>query len=797
MQSTATRAAVSIAVIALAALLFPGTLLGQDQDGQGGETGGAPLPLIAQPMADGAEIDLDGRLDDPAWAAAMPITDFTQQEPVEGGEPSERTEIRVTYDADNLYIGAMLYDDPSGILAFQRERDAFLSTDDRFMWILDTFRDGRTGYFFEINAAGMMGDAVLTSGGGGGGFGGGGRAWDGIWETRTAILDNGWSAEIRIPFRTLNFNPNESSWGINFQRTIRRRNEEILWRGWRRSEGLRSPIFAGELSGLHGMSQGLGLEAVTSAIQNWRNQPNLESAAEVDEHLFPSDVSLDVNYSVTSSLRASLSLNTDFAEVESDQRRVNLTRFPIRLPEQRDFFLEGSGVFSFAPRSGPTPFFSRQIGLNQGQQIPITYGTRLTGQAGPFELGFYQIGTGEHDYTRLDADSIAAEVVPRESFTVARVRRKILEQSAIGVIYTRRATWADPTDPSVDPIDQHTAGIDLDFSTRNFLGDKQLEMEAFIAWNSNPLAASDPDYSDYSFQDLSSHGVRLNYPNDVWTGHISYRQFGDEYDPALGFVNRNNFRRIEPNIGWHPRTPGISWLRKLDFSVQLRELVSLDSDFPGAGAYLLTGVGGVEEREWEFNVLGMDFESGDNIDLTATRTYEYLDFGFNRSVDPQPTSIDPGGYTTWNYRANIRTAGRRRVSLFGNVNWGGFWDGDRIGGFGRISFRPSPAVTLSTNVQYNEVTLPDGSFTASLYELETDWTPSPWVALTSQLQYDDQSELVGFFARLRWIVRPGNDVYLVFSQNWRYDPDDLLDPRRDFVMLSRGASIKANYTYRF
>ncbi|NNF14385.1 MAG: carbohydrate binding family 9 domain-containing protein [Gemmatimonadetes bacterium] len=800
MNPTAIRAAVSIAIFALVALLFPGALLGQQTgEGQGGSSGGAPLPLIANRMAESAEIELDGRLDDPAWTAATPITDFTQQEPVEGGEPTERTEIRVTYDADNLYIGAMLYDDPSGILAFQRERDAFLSTDDRFMWILDTFRDGRTGYFFEINAAGMMGDAVLTGGGGGGGFGGGGRAWDGIWETRTAILDNGWSAEIRIPFRTLNFNPNESSWGINFQRTIRRRNEEILWRGWRRSEGLRSPVFAGELTGLTGMSQGLGLEAVTSAIQNWRNQPNLESTAAVDENQFPSDVSLDVNYSVTSSLRASVSLNTDFAEVESDQRRVNLTRFPIRLPEQRDFFLEGSGVFSFAPRSGPTPFFSRQVGLNQGQQIPITYGTRLTGQAGPFELGFYQIGTGEHDYTRVDADSIASEVVPRESFTVARVRRKLFEQSAIGAIYTRRATWADPRDPSIDPIDQHTAGVDLDFSTRSFLGDKNLEMEAFVAWNSNPLPASDADHVDYSFQDLSSHGLRLSYPNDVWTAHISYRQFGDEYDPAVGFVNRNNFRRIEPNMGWHPRTPGVSWLRKLDFSVQFRELVSLDDDFPGASAYLLTGLGGVEEREWEFNLLGMDFESGDNIDLAATRTYEYLDFGFNpdRSVDPQPTFIDPGGYTTWNYRVNVRTAGRRRVSLFGNLFWGGFWDGDRVGGFGRISFRPSPAVTLSTNVQYNDVTLPDGSFTASLYELETDWTPSPWVAVTSQIQYDDQSELVGLFARLRWIVKPGNDVYLVFSQNWRYDPDDLLDPRRDFVMLSRGASIKANYTYRF
>lgn len=767
------------------------------EEGDGGDP--APVTLVAHRPSGALQIDLDGRLEEAAWRTATPITDFTQQEPVEGGEPSEETEIRVVYDDEALYIGAIIYDDPDGILAYQRERDAPLSTDDRFMWILDTFRDGRTGYFFEINAAGLMGDGVITGAGGGGPGGGGGRggggggggtnkAWDGIWEARTFIRDDGWSAEIRIPFRTLNFNPGQSEWGINFQRTIRRRNEEILWRGFRRSEGLRSPIFAGALTGLEGMSQGKGLEAVASAIQSWRNVPT-----NADPTTYPSDVSLDVNYSLTSSLRASVSWNTDFAEVESDQRRVNLTRFPQRFPEQRDFFLEGSGVFSFAPRSNAEPFYSRKIGLNEGQQIPIIYGTRLTGQAGAYELGFYQIGTAEHDY--FDNSDLVDRTVPRESFTVARVRRKIFEQSAVGAIYTRRATWENPTDPGgIDPIDQHTAGMDLDFNTRHFLGDKNLEMEAFVAWNSNPLAPSDPDYEDLSPGDLSSHGFRVNYPNDIWTGHLSYRQFGDAYDPSLGFVTRNNFRRLEPNIGWSPRTPGISWLRRLDFSVQFREQVSLDRDFPGASPLVLGGVGGVEEREWQFKLLGADFESGDGLDFTATRTYEYLDNTFEPSED---LFVQPGGYSIWEYRFNGRTTGRRRVSFFGGLNWGGYWDGDRQGYSGRVSFRPNPGITVSTNVQYNDITLPDGSFSASLYELQTDWNPSPWVAITSQLQYDDQSEIVGLFARLRWIVKPGNDVYLVFSQNWRYDPLDVLDPQRDFVTLSRGASLKANYTYRF
>ncbi len=785
--------------LCLVLMFVPGRKVAHGQ--QAGEVPGglagpaAPITLEAHRPSTDLEIQLDGRLDETVWLSATPIRDFTQQEPVEGSAPSEDTEIRVVYDADALYIGVMIYDDPDGVLAYQRERDASLGTDDRFMWILDTFLDGRTGYFFEINAAGLMGDGVITGGGGGrggggGGFGGGGtnKAWDGIWEARTQMLPNGWSAEIQIPFRTLNFNPDQSEWGINFQRTIRRRNEEILWRGWRRTESLRNPVFAGRLTGLQGLSQGMGLEAVPSAVQKWNNVPS----DPVDATTFPTNLSLDVNYSLTSSLRASASVNTDFAEVESDQRQVNLTRFSLRFPERRDFFLEGSGVFSFAPRSGPSPFYSRNIGIFEGRQVPITYGTRLTGQAGAFEMGFYQIGTGKEEF--IDPDDLGTTVtIARESFTVARVKRRLFEQSAIGAIYTRRGTSADPT--GFAPITQHTAGVDLDFKTRNFLGNKNVEIEAYYAWNSNPLDASDPEYEPLTNTDLSSHGLRLNYPNDIWTGHVSYRQFGDDYRPAVGFVPRNNFRRIEPRFGWSPRTPGISWLRRLDFSVQFRELVSLDETFPGADPYLLRGVGGVEERQWQFNLFGAEFESGDGFDVQATQTYEYLSSEFEPS---DGIIVDPGGYTIWQYRVFGRTAGRRRVSLFGGVTVGGFWNGDRQSYGGRVSFRPNPGVTLSTNFQYNDVQMPDGDFSVSLYELSTDWNPSPWVAMTGQLQYDNQSEVVGLFARLRWIVRPGNDVYLVYTHNWRYDALDPLDPQnRSLDTLSRGASIKAQYTYRF
>ena len=533
--------------LALGAAVVASPALAQDQQLQNPPDGGAAVVVLeAEPVLPEMDISLDGRVDEASWGRAVPITDFTQQEPVEGGVPSQRTEVRVLFDEDNIYISAILYDDPEGILAYQMQRDAPLMTDDRFMWILDTFNDGRTGYFFEINPNGLMGDGLITGsggggggrGGGGGGWGGGGmnKAWDGIWEARTFRRPDGWSAEIRIPFRTLNFDQDADHWGINFQRTIRRNNEEILWRGWRRIEGLFKPIFAGDVVGIRKdeIQRGYGLELRGSAIGSWRNQPGT-----VEPTTFPRDISLDIDYNITPSLRASASINTDFAEVESDERRVNLTRFPQRFRERRAFFLEGSGVFSFAPRSGPQPFFSRRIGLNAGQEIPIEYGTRMTGQAGAYEIGFYQIGTGQHDYT--DSQGIVQDFT-REQFSVARIKRRIFEQSTIGAIYTRRATSAGiplQGESAVAPNDQHTAGVDLAFNTRNFLGNKNLQLEAFYVWNSNP----DPTVVRTT-TDLSAHGFRLNLPNDIWSGHISYRQFGDDYKPAVGFVARNDFRRV-------------------------------------------------------------------------------------------------------------------------------------------------------------------------------------------------------------------------------------------------------------
>ena len=463
-------------------------------------------PEVRAIRLDGEErILLDGVLSESAWRRAVPVSDFRQQEPGEGAEPTERTEVRVAFDAGSLYIGAMLYDsEPSAIRGYQRRRDAGLGSDDRFMWILDTFLDGRSAYFFEINPQGLLGDGLLRVGSGNSLN----KSWDGIWDARVARHDTGWSAEIRIPFSTLNFSPPPVAWGISFQRTIRRRPEELVWSGWRRNQGLFRPVNAGRLTGLHDLSQGIGLEARPYVSGGARTSGGVADATR--------NTGVDLGYSLTPSLRAAVTVNTDFAETDVDDRQVNLTRFPLFFPERRQFFLEGSGVYSFAPSNGVTPYFSRRVGLADGAAVPITYGARLGGQAGAYDVGFLQVRTGETSTTGA------------EDFTVGRVRRNLFAQSSVGVLYTRRATAEFEGDAAPH---RQTVGLDLDLSTARFLGNKNLQFEAFVLGHT-PGAVDDGTTLD----DRSARGLRLNYPNDIWRAHVSYREIGAAWDPALGFA---------------------------------------------------------------------------------------------------------------------------------------------------------------------------------------------------------------------------------------------------------------------
>lgn len=713
---------------------------------QGLQGPGTGRTVAATRLLPHEEVTLDGRLDEPVWIRAPVAEGFLQLEPVEGQTPTERTEVWVAFDADHLYVGAMLHDsDPSGIIGYERQRDQGLGADDRFMLILDTFLDGRTGYFFETNPAGLMGDGLVQNTGNTRVN----KAWDGIWEAQTARDAGGWSVEIRIPFRTLNFDERSAVWGINFQRTIRRKQEEIVWSGHRRNQGLLRPIHAGRLTGLTDVTQGLGLEVVPYGAAARREEVGVASET-------PLDVGADLNYSVTPSLRASLTVNTDFAETEVDQRRVNLTRFPLFFPEQRAFFLENASVFDFAPLNGVRPYFSRRIGLEENAEraIPIEYGARLAGQAGAFDLGVLHVRTGD------------VETRPSETFTVARVKRNFLAQSSIGFIYTRRTTGPDP-DQAVAP-DRHTLGTDLDLFTSKFLGDKNLQLQAFYVWH------TDPEPGDTSSAaDRSSRGFRVNYPNDVWQMHLSYREFGDAWDPAVGFVRRRGFRRANPVVTFSPRPDWLARVRNLEFRAYYEHLTDLDNR-------LLT-------RETGLTLLGVNYDSGDDFNIRRHFRFEQLDNPFEIH---DGVRLPVGPYTFDDWVVNLRSARHRPVSGRVRLRTGQFWSGDRSGIELAVTGRPYPGVTATAEWEHENVDLPQGVFTTDLLRLLGSWHASPWVSLDGNVQYDTITRITGLYTRLRWILRPGSDFYFVYTENW-----ETIEDR--FHTLSRGATTKINYTHRF
>ena len=321
-------------------------------------------------------VTVDGRLDEPAWQRAEPVTGFGQSDPRNGEPSTEGTAIRILFNRGSLYIGAQLDDsNADGILGRQMVRDGSLDANDRFMWVLDPFNDQRSGYFFETNPAWVLSDAQLIAASNSNAGTALNRAWDGIWLARVRRNDQGWTVEVEIPFRTLNFNPAGEVWGANFQRTVRRKNEDSVWTGWGRNQGLLDLTSAGQIVGISDVGQGYGLDIRPYAIGTYRGVSSGAAPATLK-----GDAGLDCFYSLTPQVKANLTINTDFAQTEVDDRRVNLTRFPLFFPEKRGFFLDGADNFDFTrePSDAISGFFSRRIGLDSsGQPQEIDYGAKL------------------------------------------------------------------------------------------------------------------------------------------------------------------------------------------------------------------------------------------------------------------------------------------------------------------------------------------------------------------------------------------------------------------------------------
>jgi Domain of unknown function (DUF5916) len=705
-----------------------------------------PVVQALRIMAD-EKIGVDGRLDEAAWMRAVPITDFKQFEPRNGEPGTERTEIRIIFDKDNLYIGGEFFDsDPKGLLGNQMVRDGGLGADDRFIWVLDPFNDTTSGYYFETNPSGAMGDAQLVPAIGGGNFGvTQNRAWDGIWLARVRRHELGWTVEVQIPFRTLNFDPNGRAWGANFQRTVRRKNEEMFWNGWGRNQGIYSLSFAGQIEGIGGVTQGHGLDIKPYLLGNYSSVPGNST--------YKGNEGIDFFYNVTPQIKANFTINTDFAQTEVDDRQVNLTRFPLFFPEKRDFFLESAGNFDFGREQANniSAFFSRRVGLDEvtGRPQKIDYGMKVGGRSGQYNIGLMHVQTGKQNTTG------------GEEFTVFRPKRLFWQQSYAGLMYTRRAA-RDSTVP-----DRHSIGADFQLATARFHGNKNLQFGGWYMKTPNAAKGNDN----------SAAGLRLNYPNDRWALQMAYKFFEKNFDPAAGFVEQTDYQKWTPGVSFNPRPKNSKLVRQYFFDSRVEFFTNM------AGRWI--------ERTYFLTPLRIDFQSGDQFSFRAEPSYIYLQEDFKIRTGSRTIALPQGSdYQFTRYTLQVTMANRRKISGTGSVALGTFYSGNRRDLSATLNLRPRRGILATFIGTFNRVELAEGKFSTKILRAVVNTQFNPFISVSHNIQYDSVSRLLGWQTRFRWIVKPGNDLYFVWLQNWT-------DTGTQLMTTDRSAATKVVYTYRF
>lgn len=692
----------------------------------------------------GEALMVDGNLDEAVWRRAVPAADFKQFDPKNGEPATEATEIRIAFDRDNLYIGAQFFDsDPAGLLGNQMVRDGSLGADDRFIWVLDPFYDQRSGYYFEVNPSGAMGDAQLMQASGTTGGTTQNRAWDGIWRARVRRTDKGWTAEVAIPFRTLSFNPEQQAWGANFQRTVRRKNEESLWAGWDRNQGIYSLGAAGRIEGITNVSQGRGLDVKPYVIGNYRDTTSTAAST------YKGNTGLDVLYSVTPQLKANLTINTDFAQTEVDDRQVNLTRFPLFFPEKRDFFLEGAGNFDFSREASNdlTAFFTRRIGItDKGQPQKVDYGAKLGGQVGRFNVGLMQVRTAQQPGAA------------GEDFLVFRPKRQFLRESYVGAIYTQRSTRNSTI------LDRRSIGTDFQLSTTRFRGNQNLIFTGFFMKTPDGVRKSEN----------ATWGLRINYPNDRWRFQLATRQFGKNFDPAIGFAERVDFKKYYGIARFDPRPKNNKWVRQVGMQVFPEFFYDWQNRQIG--------------RNLQFQLLDLNFHSGDSVSVRVTPSFDHLqtDFRIGGGITlPMGTEYN---FTRYNY--NVAFANQRKISGGASYAVGGFYGGNRRDISGTVNLRPRRGILATLTTTFNKVDLPQGHFSSKVMRAVINTQLNPFISISNNVQFDSVSRVLGWQYRFRWIVQPGNDIYVVWLNNWQ-------DTGPVLTTLDRSAAVKAVYTYGF
>ncbi len=705
---------------------------------------------IAEAAIAGEAPIVDGVVKDSVWAAAQVITDFVQAEPYEGEPATERTEVRLLYDKTHLYLGVVCYDtDPGGIIVTDSRRDSSLDETDSFRVIFDTYLDRQNGFVFGTNPAGIEYDGQVTNEGEGSGSGGPGSGrsqsgsgggfnlnWDASFVVRSHVGDFGWSAEFAIPLRTLRYESEKpQTWGLNFQRNVRRKREETYWSPVSRIYSLNRLSSAGELRGLE-----------LETPRNFKVTPYVLGSSTRDyfsseDTDLDGDFGVDAKIGVSPSMNLDLTYNTDFAQVEVDEQQINLTRFNLFFPEKRPFFLENAGNFAMGESQEVELFFSRRIGISPtGSIVPILGGARLSGKAGHYNLGILNMQTEE-----------VVGVTPANNYTVASVSRELPNRSSVGALFVNRLATGDL---AADDDWNRTFGIDGKLG----IGEP-FTLSGFAARTDTPGLEGREHAANL-------RGEYQKRQGRVW---LAVTEVGDAFNPEVGFLTRDDYRNLETGFFLNIRND-IAWLR------ELRPHITY------SGFWDFEGFKQSENIHIDSHV---DFENGAFFSPAFNHTVEGLTAPFE--IYPG-IFVAPGSYSNWVAAWRWNTNLARPFSYEGGIDYGGFLSGDRRSYDSTVNFRYQSKVITSLSWVYNDIDLLEGSFVTNLGQFKVSYNFTPLIYLQALIQYNDRVDAWSSNIRFSWLNTAGTGLFLVYN-----DTEGL----GDVLIGPQNRSFIVKYTHQF
>ena len=692
-----------------------------------------------------APMRVDGRLDEAVYRTLPPISDFIQQDPVEGIPATEKTEVWLLFDDQALYITFRLWESRmEALVANEMRRDSNnIFQNDHVAFLIDPFYDRRNGIEFAVNALGGRWDGQISNERNASGD------WNPIWSTKVGRFDGGWTVEAAVPFKSLRYRPGRAQiWGFNVRRLNKTKNEVSYLTKIPRAAGMQG-LFRASLAATM-----VGLE-VPQGSRNLEVKPYAVSSLQSDMTSTPrvrndpsADVGLDVRYGLTQNISADFTYNTDFAQVEADEQQVNLTRFSLFFPEKREFFLENQGVFGFGGVGGnaagdtPVLFYSRRIGFDQGLGVPIDAGGRLTGRAGRFSMGLLNITSNDD----------RRGGVGRSNFSVARLRRDIWRRSSIGFIATNRSRLAS------GPGDNQVYGVDGTFAFFN-----NLSMNTYWARTESPGIT----------KQNTSYRTQLDYAGDRYGVELEHLAVGDNFLPEVGFVRRDNIRKSLARVRFSPRPRGRKLVRRYNWT--------------SSGTYIENWAGRVDTRSLQSD-LSFEFQTSDAIHVGGITTYEFLP----RPLRIVGLTVPSGGYdygTSW---VGVTLGRQRRMSGTVFLERGTFYGGHRTTlNVNQGRWNPTPQVAIEPTYQGNWVDLPVGTSTTHLAGTRTTFTVTPTMFTSALVQYNTGARSVSANVRFRWEYRPGSELFVVYNE--QRDTGAVQFPE----LMNRALIVKVNRLVRF